>query len=157
MREFDAYGLELATFQGELFAHSPSSCGESSPIFLRRFFLSDYASTLDDGDEASLSLDEEEAFASLKKQYGESLYGKIRYGEDGLHWLGYFSRYVCYTRELSSRAFYRLFDVKKIYALYEAYHTQSEEWCLEHLLRRYGYTEEDLDKNGRLKKALRKI
>lgn len=155
MREFDENGLELATFQAEVFEQSLEVCGESSPIFLRRFFLSDYASTLDDGDASIQSLDANEAFMAMKRQYGESRYGKIKYSKQGLYWLGYFSRYVCYTRQLSSQAFYRLFDVKDIYGLYEAYHTQSEEWCIEHLLRKNGYTEATLDKKERLKNTLR--
>lgn len=155
MREFDSSALELATFQGELFALSPKECEESSPVFLRRYFLSDYAHHLDETDPSLLSLDANEAFSALAGQYGESRYGKRKYDEAGLYWLGYFSRYVTYTRDLSSRAFYRLFDINELYALYEAYHTQSEEWCLAHLLRKYGYGEEDLSKEERLKKALR--
>ena len=155
MREFDANGLELASFQGELFEQSIKACGESSPVFLRRFFLSDYAATLDDGDSSIQSLDSNEAFESIQRQYGSSRYGKDKYSSGGMYWLGYFARYVCYTRELSSRAFYRLFDVKDIYSLYEPYHTQSEEWCLAHLLSKNGYTEATLDKNQRLLEALR--
>lgn len=155
MREFDANGLELASFQGELFEQSVDRCEESSPIFLRRFYLSDYAFLLDEGEASLLSLDPNEAFESLHRQYGPSRYGKTKYAKAGLYWLGYFSRYVCYTRELSSRSFYRLFDVKDIYGLYESYHTQSEEWCLAHLLSKKGYTEATLDKNQRLKEALR--
>lgn len=156
MREFDRDALELAVFQAELFEKSLEKCGESSPIFLRRFFLSRYARFLDDENPALLSLDPVEAFRALDKQYVRSGYGKTKYGADGLYWLGYFSRYVCYTRELSSKCFYRLFDVKEIYALYEAYHTQGEEWCLAHLLEKHGYTEATLDKNERLKDALRR-
>lgn len=156
MREFDGNGLELALFQSKLFELSVDECPASSPIFLRRFFLSSYASSLDEGDPSTLSLDPMEAFKSLKAQYGENGYGKTKYGKEGLAWLGYFSRYVCYTREISSRAFYHLFDVKDLYSLYEVYHTQSEEWCLAHLLEKNGYTEATLDKNERLKTGLRK-
>lgn len=155
MRNFDANGLELASFQGELFEQSVDECKESSPIFLRRFFLSDYAATLDDEDISIQALDINEAFLSLNKEYGESDYGKVKYSRAALYWLGYLSRYVSYTRELSSRTFYRLFDVKEIYGLYEAYHTQSEEWCIAHLLKKNGYTEATLDKNERLKESLK--
>lgn len=156
MREFDVDALELATFQAELFEQSLEECGESSPIFLRRFFLSNFAYYLDNEHPALLALDKIEAFKAIHQQYGYSNYGKTKYTKEGLYWLGYFSRYVCYTRDLLSRAFYRLFDVKDIYSLYEAYHTQSEEWCLAHLLEKYGYTEATLDKNERLKEGLRR-
>lgn len=155
MKEFDTNGIELSTFQAEVFEESIDMCEESSPIFLRRFYLSDYAHTLDEEDASIISLDINEAFASLNEQYGKTSYGKTKYTKEALYWLGYFSRYVCYTREISSKAFYRLFDVIDIYSLYEAYHTQSEEWCLAHLLSKYGYTESTLDKNQHLKEILR--
>ena len=156
MRPFDREGLALASFQGRLFAESLRQTDTSSPIFLRRFFLSDFAFSLDEKPAPLVDLDIPRAFEDIEKQYGKSTYGKERYHERGLYWLGYFARYVCYTREISSRDFYHLFDVKKLYGLYEAYHTQSEEWVLSHLLKSNGYTEDVFDVNERIKNAIRR-
>lgn len=43
MRKFDHEGLEIASFQAELFEASVTQTNTSSPIFLRRFLLSDFA------------------------------------------------------------------------------------------------------------------
>ena len=71
-----------------------------------------------------------DAFESIKKEYWPSAYEKEKYKSDALYWLGYFIRYISYTREIPSRLLYRLFDIKNIYFLYETYHMQSEDWCL---------------------------
>ncbi len=156
MREFNRCGLEIATFQAELFEASIAQCETSSPIFLRRFFLSHYAYKMDYEPVELQSFVLSEAFASIEKEYGHSNYGKKKYNPDAMYWLGYFTRYICYTREIPCTLLYRLFDVNKIYSLYESYHTQSEEWCISHLLESYGYTEKTLDLNERLKMIMRR-
>ncbi len=75
---------------------------------------------------------------------------------EGLYWLEYLTRYICYTRNINSILLYKLFDVKQIYSLYNSYPTQNEEWCLSRLLCQYGYTEDDLDINKRLKRAIQR-
>lgn len=156
MREFDRDGLDVASFQGQLFEESLDYCETSSPIFLRRFFRSRYAEMVDNTPVAIQPLFVPDAFEEIEKQYGKSSYGKIRYNRNAMYWLGYITRYICYTRQVSSRLFYHLFDVKKIYSLYEAYHTQSEEWCVARILELFGYDEKTLDMHERLKSILRK-
>ncbi len=156
MRKFDRQGLEIAMFQAELFEASLIRSKTSSPIFLRRFFLSDFADKMDYTPVDLQAFSIPDAFYYIEKQYGSSTYGKMKYSPESLYWLGYFTRYVCYTRETPSRLFYRLFDVKQVCSLYEAYHTQGEEWCLAHLLESYGYSEADLDINERLKKIMKR-
>ncbi|MBP5091898.1 MAG: hypothetical protein J6328_05015 [Bacilli bacterium] len=156
MREFDQNGLDIASFQAELFEESLSRSATSSPIFLRRFFLSRWASSMDRIPVPIQSFDLNEAFASIEEQFGKSEYGKLKYDPDALYWLGYITRYIAYTREISSKLLYRLFDVKRIYSLYEAYHTQSEERCIAHLLSLFGYDEKVFDVNERIKGILRK-
>lgn len=155
MREFDREGLEIATFQGRLFEASTMECDASSPIFLRRFFRSHYAYKMDTRPVVLQALVLPRAFEEIEKEYGYSNYGKKKYNKEALYWLGYFTRYICYTREITSALLYRLFDVNKIYSLYEAYHTQSEEWCIAHLLESSGYTEATLNIHERLKACIR--
>ncbi len=155
MKEFDREGLEFAEFQGRVFTESLERSQTSSPIFLRRFFLSDFVYRIDQIPAVLLAMDVNEAFREIDKQYGPSNYGKTKYDADALYWLGYFLRYICYTREISSRLAYRLFDVNEIYSSYAIYHTQNEEWCLAHLLSEYGYTEKIFDPNERFKALLR--
>ncbi len=156
IREFDQNGLDKARFQAEVFEESLTKTSVSSPVFLRRFFSSDYVVKFDDTPGELFLYDSNDAFYQIEKQYGKSNYGKIKYNPEGLYWLGYLTRYICYTRNIYSILLYKLFDVKQIYSLYNSYHTQSEEWCLNRLLCQYGYTEDDLDINKRLKRAIQR-
>ena len=72
-----------------------------------------------------------------------------------MEWIGYFSRYVCYTRQLTSAAFYQIFSMKDLARRYYVYHTQDFEWGLDRLKERYHYNEDDLDRDLLLKKFLR--
>lgn len=144
-------GLEIATFQAELFAASLIRAKTSSPVFLRWFLLSDFAYKMGCTPVELQAFAIPEAFFSIENEVGPSECGKTKYSPEAFHWLGHFTRYVCYNREIPNRLFYRLFGVKKIYSLYEAYHAQSEEWCLVHLLENDGYTEADLNLSKRLK------
>jgi hypothetical protein len=156
MREFDKHGLDLATYQAEIFEQSLTDTESSSQIFIRRFMKSKFVQKLDEGETFSLSLDTNEAFDSLDKQYGKSVYGRTKYSKDEIYWIGYIYRYVCYTRECPSRLVYKLIKPAELRNVYFAYHTQSEEWVLASLLEANHLAEEDLNLDTRLKKAIRK-
>lgn len=99
MREFDEYGLKICRYQGKLFAGTLESAGCSTPVFIRRFMLSETAERMDRDGFLFESLSEEGAIAEVNRQFGESTYGRIRYGREELYWIGYLYRYWSYTRE----------------------------------------------------------
>ena len=110
MKAFDHEGLLLAEHQGKLFEKSAElEC--STAVFLRRFFHSDYLKKLDQNEEASLSLDVNEAIASIESQFGTSSYGKTKYSKSALFWIGYMYRYISYTRQVSTKFVMHLFIV----------------------------------------------
>ena len=150
-RAFDLEGIRLATFQAKLCASSLSHMSVSSPVFLRRLMKSDYLMKVDEGNTATLVLDEEEAFAELESQYGQGTYGKIHYDEDALYWIGWIYRYISYTRGIYSRLVYHLIKPDYLHDVYPVYHTQDEEWVLARALSSLGLTEGDLDINERYK------
>ena len=150
-RSFDLEGIRLATFQARLCASSLYRSNASSPVFLRRLFKSDYLLRMDEGNTATLSLDEEEAFREIENQYGDKAYGRIRYPEDALYWIGWFYRYVAYTRGIPSRLVYRLIKPEYLLSVYPVYHTQDEEWVFSRVLDALELTEDDFDINERYK------
>ena len=92
MKVFDHKGLLLAEHQGKLFEKSAElDC--STAVFLRRFFHSDYLKKLDQNEVVSLSLDVNEAIASIESQFGASTYGKTKFAKSALFWIGYMYRY----------------------------------------------------------------
>lgn len=155
IREFDQEGLRIATFQARLFEESAAKASCSSPIFLRRAMKSDYMDHVDHRPSWLLSLDTDEAFSRLEEEYGPSDYGHIKYSPNELHWIGWMYRYICYTRNATSRIVYSLIKPDYLKKVYYVYHTQSEEWAFSRMLESLGLSEDDFDINQRLKKAMR--
>lgn len=155
MRELDEFGRLLAEYQANIFLNSAEEFSCSSPVFIRRFMKSDFAYFLDK--EKMYQVDEllGTAFDALKEQYGDKGYGHVKWPEPVMEWIGYFSRYVCYTRQLTSAAFYQIFSMKDLARRYCVYHTQDFEWGLDRLKEWYHYNEDDLDRDLLLKKFLR--
>ena len=154
-REFDGEGLLLASFQAKLFEQSLTHTNSSSPVFLRRAMKSDLLRRLDEGNSATMSLDVDEGFAELQKEYGPSDYGQLRFAPSELYWIGWMYRYIAYTRFVSSRRLYSLIKPAYLRGVYFAFHTQGEEWVIARLLDDLGLTEGDLDANEIVKKGLR--
>ena len=84
---------------------------------------SDYAARMDRDGFADRPTDVQDAFSSLDEQYGVSQYGSLVYAQDELFWIGYIYRCWAYAYELSSKAVYKICNVKDMHAVYYAYHT----------------------------------
>ena len=154
MKAFDHKGLLLAEHQGKLFEKSAElDC--STAVFLRRFFHSDYLKKLDQNEGLSLSLDVNEAIASIESQFGASSYGKIKYAKSALFWIGYMYRYISYTRQVSTKFVMRLFPYQQLNDVYYSFHTQDPEWCVRSLLEMNGKSEDIFDPNKRLETVMR--
>ncbi len=150
MREFDHEGLLLAEFQGKLFERSTElDC--STPIFMRRFLHSDLLRFMDKNRSISLSMDVDEAIQSIQDQFGESNYGKEKYSKAAMFWIGYFYRYLSYTRDLSTSLAMHLFPYRQLNKVFYSFHTQDLEWCVRSLLELNHLSEDVLDKRQRLK------
>ena len=156
MRDFDSNGLRLAEFQGKLFENSCEKFDCSTSVFIRRFYYSNLLKELDKNDSSVISLDVNQGLESIKSQFGESKYGKIKKNKDSLFWVGYFYRYISYTRNVSTRFLMKTFKYEKLFELYYVYHTQDMEWCLNNLLELYNFDEKLFDKNYRLKEVIKK-
>ena len=154
MKAFDHKGLLLAEHQGKLFEKSAElDC--STAVFLRRFFHSDYLKKLDQNEVASLSLDVNEAIASIESQFGASTYGKTKFAKSALFWIGYMYRYISYTRQVSTKFVMHLFPYQQLNDAYYSFHTQDPEWCVRSLLEMKGKSEDIFDPNKRIETVMR--
>ncbi len=154
MRKFDHNGLLLAEFQGKIFEKSEEmNC--SSPIFLRRFLHSNLLRDLDSGNNSLISFDVNAAIQSILEQFGDTSYGKEKYSQNALFWMGYMYRYIAYTREQSTGYIMELFKHEQMNAVYYSFHTQDPEWCIKSLLDLNNLSEDVFDNNSRLKKIIR--
>ncbi len=154
MRKFDHNGLLLAEFQGKIFEKSEEmNC--SSPIFLRRFLHSNLLRDLDSGNNSLISFDVNAAIQSILEQFGDTSYGKEKYSQSALFWMGYMYRYIAYTREQSTGYIMELFKHEQMNAVYYSFHTQDPEWCIKSLLDLNNLSDDVFDNNSRLKKIIR--
>ncbi len=151
MRDFDTNGIRLCEYQGKLFEASVDRFNCSTSVFLRRFFYSDLLEKIDKNNSAIISLDVNEGLDEIENQFGKTDYGKIKRTKDSLFWLGYFYRYISYTREVRTQFLMKTFKYDKLFELYEVYHTQDVEWCISNLLELYDLDENFLDNNYRFK------
>lgn len=122
---------------------------------MRRFFYSNFAFELDFHDFRTFSFDENECFDAILSEYGDSTYGKEKIPEPVLHYIGYITRYICYTREVTSLFFYRTFGIDILIEEYYLLHTQSEEYAIRELLDRKNLSEDIFNQEKQLKEILR--
>lgn len=156
MREFDNNGLRLAEYQGKIFEYSYDHFNGSTSVFLRRFFYSDLLKKLDQNDSSLLSLDPIEGLDNINQQFGNIEFGKEKKNKESLFWVGYFYRYLSYTRNVNTKLLFKLFNYEKLFELYYVYHTQDLEWCVENVLEIFGYTEDIFNPNYRLMIEIKK-
>ena len=148
MRNFDETGLKLCRMQAKLFVLSASKLECSSPIFLRRFMLSEVASRMDRGGFLCESCTGEQLLQEIEDEFGSTNYGKEKYGTEELYWMGYLYRYWCYTYEKSSKQVYRQIKPKKLRLLYYPYHSLDPSKAIERILESENLAEEDLIQKG---------
>lgn len=150
MRELDHNGLLLCEYQAKLFEKSLDlEC--STPIFMRRFMKSTLVKELDRNESALVSLDVNEGIESIIEEYGESNYGKIKFSNNSMYWIGYMYRYISYTRNERTEFLMKTFDYDLLNKVYYSFHTQDPEWVVQSLLEIKELDPNYLDKNYRLK------
>lgn len=148
MREFDESGLKLCRYQGELFEMSLVKTQCSSPVFLRRFMYSKTAERMDRESFLFEALTIPDAIEEIEYEYGKTDYGKIKYSQEEMYWMGYIYRYWAYTCEMSSKAVYRLIKPEELKKLYFPYHSLDPEQAIERIKESKGISEQDYIQKG---------
>lgn len=106
---------------------------------------------LDRNESALVSLDVNEGIESIIEEYGESNYGKIKFSNNSMYWIGYMYRYISYTRNERTEFLMKTFDYDLLNKVYYSFHTQDPEWVVQSLLEIKELDPNYLDKNYRLK------
>ena len=148
MRKMDEIGLKLCKMQAEVFSASVNETDCSSPIFMRRFMNSQVAQRMDAGGFLFEACDVNQIFEEINTQFGESSYGKEKYSEAELYWIGYVYRYWSYTYQKTSRQVYKFIKPKEIRELYYPYHSLDPAQAIERILEAKGVDDEDMTARG---------
>lgn len=123
MKKMDRDGLILCDIQGKTFEQSLEYQSCSSPIFIRRFMLSAFSKRMDNFGYLNEASTISQIYDELDEQYGKSNYGRTKYTQDELFWIGYIYRYFCVVYEISSKRAYKLIKPNELRNVYYPYHT----------------------------------
>ena len=123
MKPLDSIELKLCQLQAKLFEESVTKTKYSSPIFIRRFMLSSVAKSFDEKKYLFQSTSIEETFSSLDEEFGVSNYGKTKYTEEQMYWIGYIYRCLSIKYNITSKTVYELFNAREIIKHYNIGHT----------------------------------
>lgn len=148
MKKLDYNERKLCQMQGKLFEKSICKVQTSSLIFIRRFMLSDLAKSFDNKTYLIVSLDINDCFHEIEAEYGKSSYGKIKYNENEMYWIGYIYRAISFLYKLPSKRVFSLFNAKEIVKYYNIYHTFDIEQAAERMMENINYTKKNFDKEG---------
>ena len=148
MKTMDEIGNKLCRAQAELFVSSISLTNCSSAIFLRRFMNSSVAKRMDDGSFLFEASTNESVIAEIEEEFGKSDYGKVKFTENELYWMGYLYRYWCYTYEKTSKQVYRIIKPTELRKLFFPYHSLDNAAAIERILEAKNSREEDLTQRG---------
>lgn len=148
MRKIDEIGLKLCKMQAEVFSASALRTDCSSPIFMRRFMNSGVAQRMDLGGFLFEACDVNQIFQEIETEFGESSYGKEKYAEAELYWIGYVYRYWSYTYQKTSKQIYKFMKPKELRGLYYPYHSLDPAQAIERILEAKDLNEKDFTARG---------
>lgn len=148
MRPFDETGLKLCRMQAELFKLSASALECSSPIFLRRFMLSNVAARMDQDGFLYEACTVDDILAEIEEEFGKTNYGKEKYSIEELYWMGYLYRYWCYTYGKTSKQIYRMLKPKELRLLYYPYHSLDPAQAIKRIMEAKDLIEVDMTQKG---------
>lgn len=148
MRKIDEIGLKLCKMQAEVFSASVKETNCSSLIFMRRFMNSGVAQRMDLGGFLFEACDVNQIIQEIEIEFGESSYGKEKYSEAELYWIGYVYRYWSYTYQKTSKQIYKLIKPKELRGLYYPYHSLDPAQAIERILEAKDVNEKDFTARG---------
>ncbi len=148
MRKIDEIGLKLCKMQAEVFSASVKETNCSSLIFMRRFMNSGVAQRMDLGGFLFEACDVNQILQEIETEFGESSYGKEKYSEAELYWIGYVYRYWSYTYQKTSKQIYKLIKPKELRGLYYPYHSLDPAQAIERILEAKDLDEKDFTARG---------
>lgn len=123
MKPLNSIEIMLCQKQAKMFEKSVTKTKYSSLIFIRRYMHSSIAKLMDDKVYLFTPIADSDVFSILDEEFGETTYGKIKYTQDQMFWIGYIYRCISIKYNLSSKAIYKLFSAKEIVKYYNICHT----------------------------------
>lgn len=154
MKPLDSIEIKLCRLQAKIFEESVKKTKYSSLVFIRRFMLSNLAKQFDDKTYL-YNTNSQDIFNMIDQQFGTSDYGKIKYTESEMFWIGYIYRCICIKYNLTSKYVYSLFNATNIIKYYSIAHTQDVVKAASMLMESINYNSDIEEKSYKLMKRMR--
>ena len=148
MKPLNSIEIKLCQKQAKIFEKSVNETEYSSPIFIRRFMYSSIAKSMDNKLYLFTTDSEEDVFSILEDEFGRSSYGKEKYSQDQMFWIGYIYRCLSIKYNISSKAVYKLFNAKKIVKYYNICHTYDIVDAAERMMESIKYDNSSVEKKA---------
>ena len=143
MRQLTERETKLCRENAKLFEESLNFFQMSSPLFIKRFMLSNLTKSFDDGSFLLGGSDYRSVLDELAGKYRNEPFGKDRYSGDELYWIGYMYRAICSLHGLNSKQVFRLIPGREIRKHYYICHTLDPSYAAERLLEAVGFDASD--------------
>jgi inorganic pyrophosphatase len=140
--------IKLCQLQAKIFEASVKNTRYSSLVFIKRFMFSDVAKTFDNKSYLFQSNTINDVFVMLDEEYGETTYGKNKYTQDQMFWIGYIYRCLSIKYNITSKQVYKLFNAEEIVKYYNIYHTFDIVQAANRMMENIGYEEENIEEKA---------
>lgn len=147
MRKLDFNEFKTCQMIASLFESSIEKANFSSPMFIRRFVSSDFASLFESKRYLTSTFSIDDIICELNTKYQAST-KKPMYSKDQMYWIGYVYLAIAFLYELSFKQLYKIFPPKEIVKYYYIYHTFDIEEAAERMMESKGYEPFDFVQRG---------
>lgn len=148
MTPLSSIEIKLCQAQAKIFEASVNKTNYSSLIFIRRFMHSKVAKSMDDMVYLYQSDTTGDVLNILDEEFGQSNYGKIKYNEDQMFWIGYIYRCISIKYNLSSKSVYKLFNADEIVKYYNICHTFDIVQAAERMMESINYNDSSIEEKA---------
>ena len=147
MRKFDFNEYKTSQILASLFEESVDKANFGSPMFIRRFMMSEYTSCFEDMSILTLSISNNDIIEELNNKHKPTSKNEM-YTKNQMYWIGYIYSGISLLYELSLKTVYQIFPAKEIVKYYNIYHTFDIEEAAERMMENIGYEKVDYTTKG---------
>lgn len=129
MRSYNEDCLLMCKIQGRIFEKSLDYLNCSSPLFIKKYMLSEDALSMDKLEFLNTTKSDIQVLLDIK----DTEFGSIKYDREDLYWMGYLYRYWSYIYEINSKQLYKMFPGTRLIE-YRSYNNHDPKYTINMIL-----------------------
>ena len=111
----------------------------SSPVFIRRFMYSSPALRMDKCSFLNTAQSESQVIDEINEKHLSKEYGKVKFDQEEMYWIGYIYRYWAYIWNIQSKQIYKICSSNDMCWHYHYFHSLAPEKAIEKLMEEKHY------------------